>query len=78
MARAHIKSLTENQIPAARVQILQNLVWSIVRTTPNGVVLGDAGAVAREIDGTQFKHPFALSSTESECSAALSVACRFL
>lgn len=60
MARAHIKSLTENQIPAARVQILQTLAWSIVRTTPNRVVLGDAGAVAREIDGTQFKHPLAI------------------
>lgn len=60
MARAHIKSLTENQIPAARVRILQTLVWSIVRTNQNGVVLGDAGAVAREIDDTKFRHPLAL------------------
>jgi hypothetical protein len=56
-AQAHVKSLTENQIPAIRVQILQRLVWSVVCTNPGEMILGDVGAVAREIDDTQLKHP---------------------
>jgi len=60
IAQAHIKSLSESQIPAVRVQILQTLAWSIARTNHKEIILGDAGAVAREIDDTQFKHPLAL------------------
>ncbi len=59
-AQAHIKSLSESQIPAVRVQILQTLAWSIARTNHKEIILGDAGAVAREMDDTQFKHPLAL------------------
>jgi hypothetical protein len=60
IAQAHIKSLSESQIPAVRVQILQTLAWSIARTNHKEIILGDAGAVAREMDDTQFKHPVAL------------------
>jgi len=60
IAQGHIKSLTKSQVPVERVRILRSMAWSIVRTNLAEMVLGDAGAVAREIRDPQFKNPLAL------------------
>lgn len=59
IARGHIKSLTENQIPAARVQLLRTLTWSIVNPQQE-MILGDVGAIAKGTDDTHFQQPLAL------------------
>lgn len=67
MAQAHIDALDKNQIPPARVQILQKLRWSVVITpNPRDLILGDIGAIAREAGVSGFKHPLAIEFNNIE------------
>ena len=60
VARGHIKSLTENQIPTVRVQLLRSLTWSVVNTQQIEMILGDVGAIAKGTGDAQFQQPLAL------------------
>jgi hypothetical protein len=60
VAQAHINSLTRSQIPDLRVKVLQALSWSLSKTNQPVIILGDAGAMARDTDDPQFKNPFTL------------------
>lgn len=59
-AKGHIKSLSETQVPEVRVKKLLTLEWSVLKTQPGRVVLGDVGAVARQSGEPLLKHPLVL------------------